>query len=64
MALKIHKTRRLPAPVNPPVQPVDTGLQTRVAALEAGLNEANERIDAILTALLDEFGLEIEEDED
>lgn len=60
MALKIHSTRR--QPLAPAPQPVDAALVARVTALEEAFNELNDRVDAILNALKEEFDLEIEED--
>lgn len=62
MALKIHATRRTQPVVTQP-QPVDAALVARVNALEDAINEISDRVDAILNALKEEFGLEIEEDE-
>lgn len=60
MALKIHSTRRQPAAPQP--QATDAALLARVTALEEAVNELNDRVDAILNALKEEFELEIEED--
>lgn len=63
MALKIHATRRV-QPVSAPAPPADASLKADLAALEEAVNELSDRVDAILNALKEEFGLEIEDDED
>lgn len=60
MALKIHSTRRQPVVTPPPA--VDAALVARITALEEAVNELNDRVDAILNALKEEFDLEIDED--
>lgn len=60
MALKIHSTRRQPVVPQPPA--ADAALVARITALEEAVNELNDRVDAILNALKEEFDLEIDED--
>lgn len=62
MALKIRTTRRTP-PTIPASSPLDAATAARIVALEDAVNEINDRVDAILNALKEEFELEIEEDE-
>lgn len=61
MALKIHSTRRQPVAPQP-APAVDAALVARISALEDAVNELNDRVDAILNALKEEFDLEIDED--